>query len=254
MTTPNLHPSRTKPDSMPRAPVPILILDDERVDRYRMARLCSGLGFPCQVSNAKTLAEFSEVLEKDQYDLVLVDYSLPDGSGMDALEMLRLSPRNLNAVSLMVTGMQTRELSERAFAAGCAGFLSKDDLTPDRFARAVGDVLGSTLFEPKARKTYSVDEVEQLLSLCAIRSARATKSSVSRLMRQIRELRGADGQDVSGVLQQLEQDCMALWHVLIARERDAGPHHLADILAEGSFQEGVQDKPKPPSPFGGKRH
>ena len=246
-----------RPRTAARPPVPILILDDERVDRYRLARLCSGLPFPCQVSNAKTLEEFRGLLARDRFGLVLVDYALPDGSGLDALEMLRLSEGNLNAPSVMITGMQTAELSDRAHAAGCTGFLSKDDLTPARFASAIGKVLGTSLLQPRARASYSTQEVEQLLSLCATRAARSVKPRVSRLMRQLREVRTDTPAQTTAGLRALEQSCMSLWHFLVERERDEGPHHLAELIADpGDF---APDDPlprggKPPSPFSPRRH
>lgn len=256
MSVPQPQPPSPRPRAGVRPPTPILILDDERVDRYRLARLCSSLGFPCQISNATTLAEFSEMLERDVFTLILIDYSLPDGSGLDALEMVRLSGINLNAVSLMVTGMDPMRISDRAYAAGCAGFLSKDDLSPDRFASAVGKVLGATLWQPKARKSYATGEVEQMLSLCATMSARAIKPRISRLMRQIRDIRSGVTDPADG-MRRLEQDCMSLWHFLIERERDEGPHHLAELLAGQSRSQEPPERPRadrPPSPFGTRKH
>ena len=250
------HTPAARPSAAPRPPVPILILDDERVDRYRLARLCSSLSFPSQISNAKTLSEFGEMLEQDRFSLILIDYSLPDGSGLDALEMVRLSATNLNAVSVMVTGMDPARVSERAFAAGCAGFLIKDDLTPDRFATAVSKVLGVSLWQPKARKSYATGEVEQMLSLCATMSARTIKPRISRLMRQIRDMRSGSTETAEG-LRRLEQDCMSLWHFLIERERDEGPHYLAELVAGQDFAQEPQAKPrsgKPPSPFSARNH
>lgn len=236
-------------------PVPVLILDDERFDRHRLARLCSGLEFPCAVSNAKTLAEFTRHLEHLSFRLILVDYMLPDGTGLDALHMVRLSPRNLNAATLMISGQAEDGITEEAEAIGCAGYLTKDDLTPDRFASAVEQALAAAdLPVPSLKETYPIREVEELMSLCAARCAQDIKPMISRMMRQIRDARSGNAE--AARLEALEHNCLSLWAYLIKMERENGAH----LMAEFGRPTAVEDAPhpgkrgKPPSPFARRPH
>lgn len=236
------------PSGLP--PLPVLILDDERFDRHRLARLCSGLRFPCAVSNAKTLEEFGAHLERDSYRLILVDYALPDGTGLDALDMVRLSARNLNAATLMVSGQAAAQVAEKAVSIGCSGHLAKDDLSPASFAAAVERALASATPPAETPKAeYPAEDVERLLARCATRCARDVKPMISRMMRQMRDLRATGG--AAQALDALEQNCMSLWAFLIEMEREDGAQLLAELTGDRTQ---AQIQPRPPSPFGRRTH
>lgn len=241
-----------------RAPLPVLILDDERVDRYRMARLCSGLSFPCVVTNATTLKEFEAELNRTSFGLILLDYKLQEGTGLDALDMVRLSSLNLNARTVMVSGMETAGIGERARAAGCAGFMSKDNLSQEHFAIAIEDVLGLHQRQISVdQKTFSAAEVEKLLVLNSAKTVREIKPMVSRLLRQMRDNRagGRLPSDTGSV--KLEDNCMSLWLALVEMERGSKAIGLADIAkdTQGTPAGMVKAKNgKPPSPFARLQH
>lgn len=250
--------------SMPNAALtgagmPVLILDDERFDRHRLARLCSGLDLPCDISNAKTLEEFSDHLEQRSFDLILVDYALPDGNGLDALHMIRLSARNQNAATLMISGQAEKMVTEQAQSIGCSGFLPKDTLSPDSFTAAVERALaGVRQPRPTAKDSFPATEVERLLSLCNARGAGDIKPMISRMMRQMRDLRAASAGPENLTLRAVEQNCMSLWAFLVEMEREDGAVLLAELTAHrpGARERtrGHSRPGKPPSPFGRRPH
>lgn len=253
--TPFQHPSSHKNAS----PLAVLILDDERFDRHRLARMCSGLDFPCEVTVAKTLADFAETLEQDMFGLILIDYALPDGDGLQALDMVRLCARNLNAPTLMIAGGNIDNIAERALASGCHTYLSKDALTNALFQDAVRSALGTTLGNvPPTKSTYSRDEVADILAHRSQRSARDIKPMVSRMMRQLRGLRTGTQDEGGVVLEAIEQNCMSLWTFLMELETQNGADALKDLEGHQNTSEAVVAKAalnrKPPSPFGWSRN
>jgi two-component system cell cycle response regulator DivK len=58
-------------------------------------------------------------------DLVLMDLQLPQMDGMEALRLLRTSPRTRDVPVVAVTAFAMREDRERAFGAGFDGYLEK---------------------------------------------------------------------------------------------------------------------------------
>ena len=239
-------------------PVPVLILDDERFDRHRLARFCSGLDFPCDISNATTLSEFATHLDRHSYTLILIDYILPDGTGLEAIDMVRLSARNLNAATLVISGQADDATPEAVRAVG-ARFLQKDALDRDTFAAAVHQALSEGRPERITRQeSYSADQVAALLAQCGTRSARDVKPMISRMMRQMRDLRaGNGGPDAqAATLQAVEQNCLSLWAFLVEMEREDGAVLLADLTTDGTYlAEAAQGhsepkRAKPPSIFG----
>jgi CheY-like chemotaxis protein len=236
----------------------VLILDDERFDRHRLARLCSGLEFPCTVSNATSLTEFQNQLDQTTFGLILLDYSLPDGTGLEALNMMHLCARNVNTPALMVSGLAERDIVERAEAAGCCGFLEKDALSSDAFARAVKDALVLTApLSPADPTHFESVEVEQLLARSVATCAQDIKPMVSRLMRQMRNLRAQQVLDDGPATLAAEQNCLSLWSFLIEMERQDGAALLSNITKAAATPQATPSEPKtkkPPSPFGASRH
>lgn len=251
-------PPSTSHATSPRRPLDVLILDDERFDRHRLARLCSGLAFPCSVSNATSLTEFQNHLDQTTFGLALLDYSLPDGTGLEALEMMHLCARNMNTPALMVSGLEKSRIMERAKAAGCYGFLEKDALSPDAFTRAVKDALTLTApLSPADPTCFDSKEVEQLLSRSVAICVQDIKPIVSRLMRQMRNLRAQQVLDDRPASHAAEQNCLSLWSFLIEMERQDGAAILANITKAAHTPQGIrpeQKDSKPPSPFSAPRH
>ena len=145
-------------------PISILVLDDERIDRHRLARLCSGLDRECRLTNAKNLSDFQALVESTTFDLIFVDYRLPDGNGFDAIELAQLSSKNAAAKIIMVTGLAQDDLEDQALHSGCVAFLSKDHLTTAHFEAALArSELIAPLNAPLARANYSREQAEDLL-------------------------------------------------------------------------------------------
>ncbi|MGC1503076.1 MAG: response regulator [Sulfitobacter sp.] len=240
-----------------RRPLEVLILDDERFDRHRLARLCSGLEFPCNISNAPSLAEFQTHLDQTTFGLILLDYSLPDGTGLEALGMKHLCARNVNTPALMVSGLAESGIMDRAEAAGCSGFLEKDALSSDAFARAVKDALILTApLSPADPSCFDTCEVEQLLARSVAICAQDIKPMVSRLMRQMRNMRAQQMLGDGSAAHAAEQNCLSLWSFLIEMERQDGAAVLANITKAAAAPQAKPPEPKaskPPSPFSAPR-
>lgn len=65
----------------------ILIIDDNEELLYGLQQLLRDAHYHVDV--AKTLAEGKESIDQKKYDLILLDWMLPDGSGIDLLARLR---------------------------------------------------------------------------------------------------------------------------------------------------------------------
>lgn len=100
----------------------ILIVDDHEVVREGLRQVLSGDGAEI-VDQAGTIAEALGKLRDNPYSAVLLDMSLPDGSGIDALrEIRRTRPR----LPILVVSMHSEEVwALRAIRAGANGFLNK---------------------------------------------------------------------------------------------------------------------------------
>ncbi len=79
----------------------VLVVDDDTVSRLVLSHMVRRLGH--QVSEADTVARAAEAVGRATPDLILSDYCLPDGTGVDLLHAVR--GLGLGVPFVLVTGM-----------------------------------------------------------------------------------------------------------------------------------------------------
>jgi len=246
---------QTSPLTKGKHPLSVMILDDERFDRHRMARLCSGLPMPCEVTNALTLDGFRALLDDQIYDLILVDYLLPDGTGLQALEAVRCSVRNFSSATIMITGHDDAFVADAALKVGCTDYLPKDDLTREKFHLAVTQALHRAQLSLQAETdSFGRGDVEEVLESVASQFANDLKPLVSRCLRLVRSARANPS---AARITALEHANLEVWEALVAQERSSGVKMMAQTLIQPQNQTdaGPQVRAgKPPSPFARMRH
>ncbi len=114
----------------------VLLIDDDRVDRELVRRALTRDGASFDIDEAPTSAQGVDLYRWTPYDVVLVDYRLPDADGLETLRALRRSPEFQGAI-LVLTGNDDEELAERCLEAGAQDFLLKSELNSRHIGRAV---------------------------------------------------------------------------------------------------------------------
>ena len=100
----------------------ILIVDDSRSDQhlYQYALRASGFQLDVALTGGAGLESVAQALP----DLILLDYDLPDLSGLDVLE--RLHAMGIDVPVIMFTGSDDVTLASNALKAGALCFFTKD--------------------------------------------------------------------------------------------------------------------------------
>jgi CheY-like chemotaxis protein len=80
---------------------------------------------------AATLREGMDLIAAHRPDVVLLDMHLPDGSGLDVLDVLRDSPNTADLPVVVVTADAGPALRRQALAAGADGYVVKPYRLPD---------------------------------------------------------------------------------------------------------------------------
>jgi DNA-binding NarL/FixJ family response regulator len=132
-------------DARPRTrPIRVALVDDHQFIADMLGRALERHADRFEfLGNAARLADVGALLRREPADVVLVDYSLPDGRGSDVLRIVRRHwPR---ARLVLFTGHAESDILHEAIAAGADGVLTKDmgvDHILDVIERAHhGDVL-----------------------------------------------------------------------------------------------------------------
>ena len=114
-------------------PSRILVTDDGKVARMLTARQLINEGH--QVTEATSGEEALEQLEKESFDLVILDVLMPGLSGMETLAKIRESHSADELPVIMATAQDQVETMTEAFEKGANDYVTKPVLFPVLRAR-----------------------------------------------------------------------------------------------------------------------
>jgi two-component system, NarL family, invasion response regulator UvrY len=131
----------------------ILIADDHAVFRRGLRETLAEAFSRATYGEAKTAEETVDCVRRQDWDVVILDISMPGKSGLDILDdVKRLRPRT---PVLLLTMHPEQQYARRALKAGAAGYLTKDSV-PDELKVAIkrivagGRYVSATLAEKLA--------------------------------------------------------------------------------------------------------
>lgn len=124
----------------------VLLVDDHRLILESLARVIEGEPDMRIVGLAASVAEAREI-SKEQVDVVLMDYRLQDGTGVEATRFIKARWPNSRVV--MLTAIDDDETVLESIQAGADGYLTKDKAIKDVVATVRAAHAGDTLL-PRA--------------------------------------------------------------------------------------------------------
>jgi len=116
----NRHDYSEKSQKMNRKTERILIVEDDLVDQIAFDRFARAEKLPYDYLFASSVKEASEILDREKFDVVLLDYKLGDGTAFDLFEKVKGTP------FIIVTGTGHEEIAVKAMKAGAYDYLTKD--------------------------------------------------------------------------------------------------------------------------------
>ena len=171
----------------------ILVADDHAVVRNGLKQIVSDTPDMVVAAEASNGQEALNKALEDDYDVVLLDITMPDRSGLDILKEIKGQKRELPVLMLSIHPEEQYAL--RALKAGAAGYLTKESASEEliRAIRRVSDG-GKYLTLALTEKLASILETDaekplhQVLSdreyqvLCMIASGKRVKQIADELL------------------------------------------------------------------------
>ncbi|MBI5804915.1 sigma-54-dependent Fis family transcriptional regulator [candidate division TA06 bacterium] len=99
----------------------ILLIDDEEAIQFAFTKYLGKSGY--EVITASTLAQARIALTQRNYDIILLDLSLPDGNGLEMIGEIRQSQADVALV--VITGKGDVPLAVKAMQLGADNFMTK---------------------------------------------------------------------------------------------------------------------------------
>jgi two-component system, NarL family, invasion response regulator UvrY len=136
----------------------LLLIDDHALIRAGIRRILEAHGDIEVAAEAGTGAEALEVIRTDRFDIILLDLSLPDYSGIDLMKSIRsLLPHQ----KILVLSMHPEEnYARRLIRAGAAGYLNKE-AAPELLISAIRKIAsGGRFVSPALAELLAIDLAE----------------------------------------------------------------------------------------------
>ena len=103
--------------------IKILLVEDDRVDQMAFERFAKEEGLPYDYVIAGSVFEGKDILGSNRFDVVVMDYSLGDGTALDLFEDV-----NPDIPIVVATGSGNEDIAVEAMKAGCTDYIVKDPL------------------------------------------------------------------------------------------------------------------------------
>ena len=157
-----------------KAPLRILVVDDDKVDRLNVRRGLRAAGFDVEVDESDSYADATARIASVPYDAVFLDYFLPDGTGLAFLQHARGS--GIRYPFIVLTGQGDEQTAVEIMKAGATDYVPKAHATPERLAGC----LRSALRVHAAEKQAMLAEQERARALVLERLARDAAEAAQR--------------------------------------------------------------------------
>ena len=120
-----------------------LVLDDSAFDRTRIRRLGGKLDLPIEFAEAASVEGLGELLDRQTYDLILIDYEMPGADGLQALDVIQSHATHGHAATIMISGHAGTSIAVSALKRGCQDFIPKTDMSRDLLRAAILQALAN---------------------------------------------------------------------------------------------------------------
>jgi phosphoserine phosphatase RsbU/P len=128
---------------MNASPISLLIVDDDPVFAQFVRQLVLSLGgeLPCAPQWADSPEKAMAELDRNTYDLMLLDYNLPGADGLQVLAQIRALPPERQPAVIMLTGSGNETVAVEAMKRGARDYLLKAGLDMPALLRALRSAL-----------------------------------------------------------------------------------------------------------------
>ena len=118
-------------------PIRVLIADDHAIVRQGLRQILSDTSDLTVTGEAENGVQAVQMVRSGEWDVILMDVSMPDRNGIDALKLIK---KEFPRLPILILSMYPEEqYAIRALKAGAAGYLTKQS-APDLLVTAIRQV------------------------------------------------------------------------------------------------------------------
>ena len=119
----------------------LLIIDDDELDREMVRRALVATGEEFELEEVTNSQSALEILNKKDFDCLILDYLLPGVDGLTFLRELAIDSDTLHIPVVMITGEGNEEVAVEAMKLGVYDYITKQKLTSSSLLSAIKNAL-----------------------------------------------------------------------------------------------------------------
>lgn len=189
---------------MTTSPLRILVIDDDEVDRQTIRRMVEKSDLHCEVTMRDDAPGGLQSLQAGGFDVVLLDYLLPRGNGLEILKKIQAD--RIDVPVVILSGQADQRVAVDLMRHGAADYLIKDGLRDERLAITVRNVVAAHRAEVSARR-----HAEALSKLASGTASVVGADFFHALVRQLAAAFHVRHALIAELGDALDCSCLALW-------------------------------------------
>ena len=134
----------------------IIVADDHEVVREGLKQILSTIPGITQINSVSTGADLVELIKVNDYDIAILDISMPGKSGIEVLKEIKVLKPELPV--LMLSMYSEKQYAVRVLKAGASGYLTKDTAS-EELITAVEKIAGGRKYIPPDLAEKLAEEV-----------------------------------------------------------------------------------------------
>ncbi|MBG6063352.1 signal transduction histidine kinase/CheY-like chemotaxis protein [Flavobacterium sp. CG_9.1] len=119
----------------------ILIIDDDKIDAITFTRSIAQSGIIAEVDSVFSAKDGIEKIISLEYDLIFLDYMMPDTDGISFLKKIR--DLDIETPVIFVTSQGDEKIASQAILSGASDYIPKTLLTPDGVSQSIRNAIKS---------------------------------------------------------------------------------------------------------------
>lgn len=138
----------------------VLIVDDDRVDIEMVKRKLHQSNLAVDIKEAYDVNMGIEVFHQHVFDLILLDYRMPQKDGIELINELRQQSGHTEVAIVVMSAAEDEELAVKCLNAGAQDYLVKSEVTSMRLRRAI--LLAQARFKLESELSSSYNKVKEM--------------------------------------------------------------------------------------------
>jgi len=206
----------------------LLIIDDDEVDRLNIQLTLKASSHHFSVTEASNAHDGLRMLQNNEFDLVLLDYQLPEQTGLEVLQKMNKCV-DIQVAVVILSHIVDDHLALRCIKEGAQDYIPKNEVTPVRLMRAMLHARERFTLEQKLRNSYShIRRIAEIDYLTGLANRHIFESGLSGALPRARR----QGTSVALIMMDLDK----FKHINDTMGHQAGDQMLRDVALRLSKQ------------------